>query len=120
MLETLRLTCRLRLVYRTGFAVGVGAVSTSALAAAGADVPTWLVPASIASIGFGIALLLLAWLQSRRLKTWAAASVTAAVAEPDRPQSAPAEDLATKFCTECGARNSTGRKFCNQCGHSLN
>ena len=120
MLETPRLICRLLRVSRAVFVVGVGSVSTSAWAAAGADVQTWLVPASIALIGFGVALLLLAWLQSRRLKTVGAASVTTAVAEPNRPQSAPAEDPATMFCTECGARNSTGRKFCNQCGHSLN
>ena len=120
MLETPRLNCPLRTVYRTGFTVVVASVSTCALAAAGAEVPTWLVSASIALIGFGVALLLLAWRQSRRLKTVGAASVPAAVAEPDRPQSAPAEDPATMFCTECGARNSTGRRFCNQCGHSLN
>ena len=120
MLETPRLICRLLRVSQAVVAVGVGSVSTSALAAAGADVLTWLVPASTASIGFGVALLLLAWLQSRRLKTVGAASLTAAVAKPDRPQSAPAEDPATMFCTECGARNSTGRRFCNQCGHSLN
>lgn len=103
----------------TAFAFSFGSGSAVRSSATAPDTASWLMPASVASILVGAALLLTGWLKARRT-----AQSSVLLPYPVEPMAAAvvpaaADETATVFCSECGARNSTGRKFCGQCGQAI-
>lgn len=103
----------------TAFAFSFGDGSAGRSSATVPDTASWLMPASVASILVGAALLLTGWVKARRT-----AQSSVSLPNPVEPMAASvvpaaADETATVFCSECGARNSTGRKFCGQCGQAI-
>lgn len=104
----------------TVLAFGLGSGGATAADVANPGTVAWLMPASVGSIGAGLALLLTGWLRSRGVAHSSGSSPMDAVpmAAVDVPM--PTEATSTSvFCTECGAANAASRKFCGQCGHEL-
>lgn len=104
----------------TAYAFSLGRANNIASGAANPGQAAWLMPVSVGAICAGLALLLTGWLRSRQAARRPVAA-PAAIATP-RPVSRvpnPVEQVASGFCTECGAPNVVGRKFCGKCGHAL-
>jgi hypothetical protein len=99
------------------FSFGGGSANASKVAIPGTA--SWLMPASVASILLGAALLLTGWAKARKAARLSASSASHAMPTPVVPEPMPVDEQAPVFCSECGARNATGRKFCGQCGQAM-
>lgn len=102
----------------TAFAFSFGSGSAGRSSATVSGTASWLMPASVASILVGAALLLTGWIKSR---SGAQSSTLSASHTMPTPAAAPTQvdELAPMFCSECGAGNAAGRKFCGHCGQAM-
>ena len=106
-------------VTSTAFTFNLGSVDTATAAMANTGTTTWLMPASIGSIFAGMVLLLTGWFRSRKATRAVGARQTVAAPTPAVRGPNWVDEVASVFCTECGAPNAAGRKFCSTCGHTL-
>lgn len=103
----------------TAFAFSFGGGTASASRGAASGNASWLMPASVASIVLGAGLLFTGWIKARSAAQAGASLPTRAAPLAAAVASAPVDEVAPVFCSECGARNATGRKFCGQCGQAM-
>jgi zinc-ribbon domain len=101
------------------YAFSLGSDGAAAADVANPGMAAWLMPASIASLCAGVLLLLAGWFRSRQVGRAGGSTLLVKAPPPDARVTDKAEELASVFCTECGASNSEGRKFCSRCGHAL-
>lgn len=97
-----------------------GTGSPSALSGVAND--GWLLPASLALIGAGIVALAIGLIRRRRSPKVAVPLATSVSQPRDTATVATSESGVaggTLFCTECGAKNPSSRRFCSACGQAL-
>lgn len=100
------------------FSLGGGGATAADIANPAAKA-AWLIPVSIGSICAGVALLLTGWFRSRQTTGFSGARPIVAAPTAVARGSVSVQEVASVFCTECGAPNAAGRKFCGKCGHAL-
>ena len=104
----------------TAFAFSLGNANNIASGAANPSQAAWLMPVSVGAICAGVALLLTGWFRARRAATRSGGAQVATTTQTHVSRApTPVEQVASVFCTECGAPNVVGRKFCGKCGHAL-
>ena len=104
----------------TAYAFSLGSANNIASGAANPSQAAWLMPVSVGAICAGVALLLTGWFRARRAATRSGGAHVATTTQTHVSRApTPVEQVASVFCTECGAPNVVGRKFCGKCGHAL-
>lgn len=98
------------------FSLGRGGVGPSNDSVPGTA--SWLMPASVVLIVFGVAVLLMGWLKARTTVEASGPPGNVAAPAPTVDHSA-VNDTSRVFCSECGAANAAGCKFCGQCGRAM-
>ena len=103
----------------TAFAFSMGGGGTPATDVSKLGSAAWLIPVSIGSIGAGVALLLTGWFRSRQAARARGSTPIFAAPTVKAHEPAPVEEVASLFCSQCGAANAVGHKFCGKCGHAM-